>query len=563
MNTSDLIKSWIEQANHHKMALVTLILTLCLTPLSALAADWPLFRNDASNAGASAETINLPLTLQWHSIAPIVEENGVVVSKGVAYMVSNNGQLHAFHVSTGFEVAGFPVATAVNNGTPAVDALNGHVYVLAGSTLWAFNLNGTPAWNKAVGSTGTNFSQGPVIDAGFIYLAADGKIQKYNAAGTLQWSTLSSGGNNVQPAVMGGFIYSNTQSGQIRKFDKVTGVEVIGGGFPITTTSQQASLTAINGKIFFKSTLLFAYNAGTGALVWSQPIGPNATYYNSPAVAGGAVYVYGWDAKLYAFDEMTGVPKVGFPSVALSNPNDRNWSSPAVAGDKVFVGAGTSQKLKVLGAAGSALAGQVLPFGEYDTFSTDRQGFDLCSPAVSDCFVFAMLDGGGLYAFFGGGSCGTPPKGALTINGGANCTESQTVTLTLDNNNDPNVIEMRISEDPLFVGVTFVPYLKTSSFSLSTGFGTKTVYAQLRDNKSVVSNVFSDQIQYALSCRKNVCDVDGDGDIDKLDLAAISKARGTIALPGDPRDANRDGVISAADVKVCTPLCTRPNCATR
>src|SRR5712671_4050976 len=82
-------------------------LALCCLVTGAwlLAADWPTFRNDASNAGASPETINLPLTEVWHSAAPVVEENGVVVANGIAYMMSQSGQLHAFAVATGFSVA--------------------------------------------------------------------------------------------------------------------------------------------------------------------------------------------------------------------------------------------------------------------------------------------------------------------------------------------------------------------------------------------------------------------------------------------------------------------------
>jgi hypothetical protein len=58
------------------------------------------------------------------------------------------------------------------------------------------------------------------------------------------------------------------------------------------------------------------------------------------------------------------------------------------------------------------------------------------------------------------------------------------------------------------------------------------------------------------------CDVDGDGDIDKLDLSLISRARGQRASgPADPRDADGDGLITPNDVKVCLPICTRPNCA--
>jgi hypothetical protein len=58
-----------------------------------------------------------------------------------------------------------------------------------------------------------------------------------------------------------------------------------------------------------------------------------------------------------------------------------------------------------------------------------------------------------------------------------------------------------------------------------------------------------------------ICDVDGDGDIDKLDLSLISKSRGQTVQLGDPRDSDGDGVITPADVKACIPLCTRVSCA--
>jgi hypothetical protein len=58
------------------------------------------------------------------------------------------------------------------------------------------------------------------------------------------------------------------------------------------------------------------------------------------------------------------------------------------------------------------------------------------------------------------------------------------------------------------------------------------------------------------------CDVDKDGDIDKVDTSMISKARGKKVPPLDQAyDANGDGVVSPADVKACIPLCTLPNCA--
>lgn len=62
-------------------------------------------------------------------------------------------------------------------------------------------------------------------------------------------------------------------------------------------------------------------------------------------------------------------------------------------------------------------------------------------------------------------------------------------------------------------------------------------------------------------CELAVCDVDTDGDVDKVDTAAISRARGKIAQPGDPRDADGDGLITVKDTKACTAQCTLPRCA--
>jgi PKD repeat protein len=61
-----------------------------------------------------------------------------------------------------------------------------------------------------------------------------------------------------------------------------------------------------------------------------------------------------------------------------------------------------------------------------------------------------------------------------------------------------------------------------------------------------------------------ICDADRDGDVDRIDLSLISRARGQRATGADdPRDSDGDGQITPNDVKVCTAKCTRPNCATQ
>ncbi len=58
------------------------------------------------------------------------------------------------------------------------------------------------------------------------------------------------------------------------------------------------------------------------------------------------------------------------------------------------------------------------------------------------------------------------------------------------------------------------------------------------------------------------CDVDADTDIDKNDIALVTAARGKPASgPTDPRDPDRDGMITVNDGRICSLRCTLPRCA--
>ena len=73
-----------------------------------------------------------------------------------------------------------------------------------------------------------------------------------------------------------------------------------------------------------------------------------------------------------------------------------------------------------------------------------------------------------------------------------------------------------------------------------------------------------DGIGDACEAQGLMCDADTDGDVDKIDLAIISHARGQTAItPFDPRDSNGNGIIDFGDVKACIPQCTRSYCATQ
>ena len=58
-----------------------------------------------------------------------------------------------------------------------------------------------------------------------------------------------------------------------------------------------------------------------------------------------------------------------------------------------------------------------------------------------------------------------------------------------------------------------------------------------------------------------VCGVDTDQDIDRLDIRLILAARNQPANePEDSRDANGDGVINVVDARKCVLQCSLPRC---
>jgi hypothetical protein len=78
---------------------------------------------------------------------------------------------------------------------------------------------------------------------------------------------------------------------------------------------------------------------------------------------------------------------------------------------------------------------------------------------------------------------------------------------------------------------------------------------------AVQSNVMNSVVTPANS-NPQICDVNGDGEIDVRDIDLITAVLNTPAAgPTDPRDANKDGVINALDARICVTKCTNAGCA--
>ncbi len=80
--------------------------------------------------------------------------------------------------------------------------------------------------------------------------------------------------------------------------------------------------------------------------------------------------------------------------------------------------------------------------------------------------------------------------------------------------------------------------------------------------RGFVAAVLTLAIWSPLHAAGQVCDVDMDGDVDRIDIGLIFAARNQPATgPDDPRDADGDGFITVLDGRACLQMCTLPGCA--
>jgi outer membrane protein assembly factor BamB len=194
-------------------------------------------------------------------------------------------------------------------------------YDAAGST----NCSGTPKvcaplWT----ATDTGAVEGTIAVANGRAYVAGGGLQVYDAAGSTNcsgtpttctplWTYATSGGVEASPALANGVLYEPAGQHELDAFD-ATGVTNC-SGTPVTcsalwTASIGSQITTItsspavaNGVVYVGSygqtRQLYAFDATTGAKLWSAAIG--SLVDSCPAVANGAVYIGSDNHKLYAF----------------------------------------------------------------------------------------------------------------------------------------------------------------------------------------------------------------------------------------------------------------------
>jgi outer membrane protein assembly factor BamB len=324
--------------------------------------DWPMYMDGPAHNGVNrAETILGPTTVGglrvlhvYANWAPDCCDTPQVVVGNRAYSVDRRGSfntpnLFAFNLPSGTVAWRRLIGGGPTGGLADVPAVvNGTLFLGAG----AFNATtGRPLWGSSRGATneidtvsnGIVYQGGPVVTArnastghllwsqtvpgpccnvgattiagGLAYAISD-RLVAYNATtGNLVFSSVTTDMFGTV-AVSGGVAYVQGPR-HVSAFNAMTGA-LLWSSFIEMTNVISGTAPAVDGNTVVVGTdrYLIALSATTGSRLWTIDGGTNASYLE-PAIANGVVYASSLGHGLQAVDESTGHVLFSYSSFCL------------------------------------------------------------------------------------------------------------------------------------------------------------------------------------------------------------------------------------------------------
>jgi outer membrane protein assembly factor BamB len=337
-----------------------------------------------------------------------------------------------------------PLEDLNSNSQPGEWAMFGHDLSHSSATGTSdTTLQGVVEWAFA---TDGAIHSSPAVADGMVYFGSrDGKFYALDAvSGENRWQYQTGSWVDSSPAVVGGVVYVGSNDAKLYAFDANTGERLWSFKTPYAVASSPA---VAGGIVYFGSDdyCVYALDAATGRKIWQFKT--ESQVRSSPIVAGGIIYVGCSGDYVYALDALSGKLRLRFKTyVSVSSSptvidktvlfatyggfldaidsHARNWpleyeirpywlqlwamslapplppqsgflwrlrlsgiatSSPAIAGDNLYVGSGNN-----------LLAVNLTSQEKRWVFQT--QGRVKSSPALTDTVVYVGSDDGRLYA---------------------------------------------------------------------------------------------------------------------------------------------------------------------
>jgi eukaryotic-like serine/threonine-protein kinase len=301
---------------------------------------------------------------------PIIGSPAVV--NGVVFVGSLDGNVYAVDQETGKQKWKFKTlasrqvtsSPAVDNGMVYFGGFDGVFYALdaeTGTTKWTFlteferrfegkRLHGYPPGYQTIPDSWDIYTSSPAVFNGRVYFGSgDGNVYAVDAkTGILQWKFATGDIVHASPAVANNTVYIGSWDSYLYALDADTGQEkwrfkTGEDAFIHNQQGFQSSPAVADGMVYVgcRDGHLYAVDALTGRKKWDYPT--NKGWVNTtPAVRDGIVYAGTSDGyRFFALDGKTGRLKFTLDAKGAV------FSSPAVAGDRAFVGVSNGRMLAV------------------------------------------------------------------------------------------------------------------------------------------------------------------------------------------------------------------------
>jgi outer membrane protein assembly factor BamB len=354
---------------------------------------WPLYGYNKQHTRyfPAPASLRPPFKRLWTQGGGALREFPPVISGDHIFQLIDNGVLTATNKHTG-HIFWQRRLGSLSASSPAVGGTSVYVTLLASTSgagagrVVALNVrSGKVLWSRSLPSASES---SPLLDGERLYFGSqNGTVYALQASnGQVIWTYHAGGAVKASPTLKDGILYFGDYSGHVQAVRESNGHRVwISGseGALFGSGTFYSTPAVIYGRVFLGNTdgRVYAYDAGTGALDWAHQTG--AYVYSSPAVLdapglGPTIYLGSYDGNFYALDAHTGAVRWEFAA------GGRISGSPTIIGDIVYFADLGDHATFGLGVS----TGKVL-------FKLNSGSFD---PVVSDGHDIYLTGYSGLYA---------------------------------------------------------------------------------------------------------------------------------------------------------------------
>ncbi|HEY4429138.1 MAG TPA: PQQ-binding-like beta-propeller repeat protein [Solirubrobacteraceae bacterium] len=282
---------------------------------------WPLYgytKNHTRFFPASAR-LRPPFRQLWaHNVGSLLEFPPVIYGERI-FQLADNAALTARDKHSGHPVWSRQLGQ-LSASSPAVNAKTVYVTVLSSmhgespGRIWALNsTNGKTRWSRGLPAPSES---SPLLDGDRIFFGSQsGTVYALNARdGHLLWTYHAGGAVKASPTLSGGVLYFGDYSGHVQAVSEQTGRQLWSSGSEgalLGSGTFYSTPAVMYGRVFLGNTdgRIYAYDASSGKLDWAVQTG--AYVYASPAVTnapglGPTIYLGSYDGTFYALNARSG-----------------------------------------------------------------------------------------------------------------------------------------------------------------------------------------------------------------------------------------------------------------